>query len=391
MIEKKEKINERLKKDGGLKKNEGSKKDDGLKKDKEGNKKLGLGKDEKAKKSIEKEVNKELLEYEENIENQMDEIVNIIDEINSSITEMRNKYKNFTKVHSEIHKKNKGIVLYNDGKDFLKELNLQKKLVERELEFFISIRNLLFKQLYQELHSISKSLLNLEVVLYADRINNQEHYKKQKYTELKPNPLVDSNGTDEIYKLLNININSIKEITSQIGNHSNYLQEIFKKENEGYNIRNFYYSLESQSKKLLIELDTNKNQLNNIISEHLMRFICCNAKIQYSLGLSDKCNRDDELNMDKIQNEIDEAINSMSFLNSNDVSSVSNSENGKDKLNINIIEEKNLKMSDTNVACDIEAKLDNKDLDRKKKFNKTLYGDKLKSTYDEVDIETVTT
>ena len=94
--------------------------------------------------------------------------------------------------------------------------------------------------------------------------------------------------------------------------------------------------------------------------------------------------------MDKIQNEIDEAINSMSFLNSNDVSSVSNSENGKEKLNINIIEEKNLKMTDTNVACDIEAKLDNKDLDRKK-FNKTLYGDKLKSTYDEVDIETVTT
>ena len=95
--------------------------------------------------------------------------------------------------------------------------------------------------------------------------------------------------------------------------------------------------------------------------------------------------------MDKIQNEINEAINSMSFLNSNDVSSVSNSENGADKLNINIIEEKNLKMSDTNVACDIEAKLDNKDLDRKKKFNKSLYGDKLKSTDDEVDIETVTT
>ena len=34
-------------------------------------------------------------------------------------------------------------------------------------------------------------------------------------------------------------------------------------------------------------------------------------------------------------------------------------------------------MTDTNLACDIEAKLDNRDLDRKK-FNKTLYGDKLK-------------
>ena len=51
MIEKKEKINERLKKAI-----EGSKKDDGLKKDKDGNKKLGLGKDEKAKRILKKKL-----------------------------------------------------------------------------------------------------------------------------------------------------------------------------------------------------------------------------------------------------------------------------------------------------------------------------------------------
>lgn len=327
----------------------------------------GINSVDRKKKQVEKvEVDHEFLKYEEEVEKQMDDIIICIEEINACIGVMRNKFNNFTKVYGDIKKKNKGIVLYNDGKDFLKELNLQKQLIEKELEFFISIRDLLFKQLYNELYSISKSLINLEVILYSDRINNQEHYKTQKYTELKNNAKPDRAGCDEINKLLDINLNSVKEISSQINNHSKYLNEISKKGNEGFDIKNFLFSLQSQSKKLGIELDTNKNQLKNILDEHLIKFICCNSKLKYSINLSNKCNEEDNYNFDELQKEIDDAIVRMS-------------------------PKKDLKLSVEEVAIEIKPEIENSDLERKKKLNKALYGNNLKSTFDEVDNETVIT
>ena len=132
--------------------------------------------------------------------------------------------------------------------------------------------------------------------------------------------------------------------------------------------KNFFSSLDYS---IGLYNSTNKNQLNNIIGEHLMKFVCCNAKIKYSLQLSNKCNDMDDLNIDKIQFEIDEAIENMKVDKDGD--------------------KKELKMSVSEVACDIESKLENRDLERKKNFNNALYGDKLTSTFNEVDMETVIT
>jgi len=204
----------------------------------------------------------------------------IINDIQELIENYRSNYKDLSLLYTELNNKN-NIILSGQDNRYVRDIQIQKKLIEIDLKYIIDSRNTLYNQLYDELLYTYKSLVNFEIAISPEKYNNQDFTTSLRYNTLKYDIDIEAEGGIELIKVYNLIQDVKREIDKEINGIQEFAQEISNKETEGYNLKNLNSTIKSQITKLNIELSTNLGQLYNTLYDHYVRLYGTKIKCQY--------------------------------------------------------------------------------------------------------------
>ena len=117
-------------------------------------------------------------------------------------------------------------------------------MLQNDLIYAVNSRDIVFLEFYQDIFSIFENLISLEMGIKPEKmLLGYNNYKNQKLKDVRENIDLNKQSFEELDKLKNIVLSSIRRNRKILVKHKEYLKNLTDKSPEGLDVNTFCISM----------------------------------------------------------------------------------------------------------------------------------------------------